>query len=118
MGFDLIDLKNKEDGFSTNIWHWHVIVGIIRSLRVLPEEKVDSLNEQYTDKGLSAEEARIVAAEMRSQVLPMLDQHSRVYFDGSTVRTDIPHDNVHYTTQAVLQRFVDYCERSSGFALW
>jgi len=75
---------------------------------------VDSLHDQYMDTGLSGDEARIVAAALRSQILPGLDENSVVAFDGKVVRTDLSHG----TTRAVLERFADYCDRSGGFTLW
>jgi hypothetical protein len=117
MGFDLIDSKNQDDGFSINFWHWHAIVNLILSLNVLPEEKVATLHEQFVGTGLSAEEARIVAAEIRSQILPKLDKSARVSFDGFALRTDHPENNVHCTSLDALEKFVAYCERSNGFTL-
>jgi hypothetical protein len=117
MGFDLIDLKNRDDGYSTNFWNWHAIVEVIRSLHVLSDEKVDSLHEQFIETGLSAEEARIVAAEIRSRLLPKLGDQTRVCSDGSFFQTDLPDNGMNGVSSRSLQAFAAYCERSNGFVL-
>lgn len=70
MGVSLLDRKTSEFVFDINFWHYRAIVEAIRSLEVLPEEKVDSLHESWQNNGLTTEEARLVAAAIRERLLP------------------------------------------------
>jgi hypothetical protein len=116
MGFDITDLVNKADGYSTNHWNWHSIVDVISSLEILPGERIESLHN--LGEGLTAEEARIVAAEVRTRILPKLDKDSRVLADGSIIRSDKPDNGLNGVSLNSLGDFVAYCERSNGFVVW
>lgn len=117
MGFYLRDFKNRDGSFSTNFWNWHAIVEVIRLLNVLPEDKVESLHEPFCGNGLSAEEARLVALSIRTQILPRLDEVSRIYSNGSIKQTDEPDNGMNGVSFDSLERLVGYLERSNGFEL-
>ena len=124
MGITLFDRTNNGNNWNVNFWNWRPIVEIIRSLELLPEERVDALHEQLAGNGLSESEARSVATAIRERVLPVLRSEERILLDGST--TTEPDDHVFHrpgteerknygTTLDVLQLFVEYCEHSHGF---
>lgn len=126
MGVSLLDRKTSEFVFDINFWHYRAIVEAIRSLEVLPEEKVDSLHESWQNNGLTTEEARLVAAAIRERLLPTLRDEERLLLDGS--RTNEPDEGTFYrnpeeqagnysTNRGVLEKFVACCETCNGFTI-
>src|SRR5437763_729629 len=92
MGFILIDSFQPDNAFLLNFWNWHPIVKVIKSLDVLPLARADGLHESCAGNGLSREEARAVAAAIRSKVLLALSSEERILLDGA--RTTEPDDFV------------------------
>jgi hypothetical protein len=127
MGVSLVDRDTDETVLDVNFWHWRAIVEAIRRLHVLPDERARALHDQWMDSGLTREEARLVAAAMRSGVLPTLRGGERLLLDGK--RTTEPDDFKMYyapderhknysTDRAVLEEFVACCERCNGFLVY
>jgi hypothetical protein len=119
----LFDQKTDAIVFDVNFWHWRAIVAAIRSLGVLPEQRVDALHEQFVG-ALTVEEARAVAAAIRERVLPTLRENERLLLDGR--RTTEPDDGTLYrdpaeqhknysTDRRVLEEFAKCCESCGGF---
>jgi hypothetical protein len=124
MGVDLLDCKTNEIVFDVNFWHYRAIVEAVRSLQVLPDAKVDSLHEQWCDNGLSADEARTIAAAIRSRLLPTFSEGERLMFDGTrttvaddgTIHVDTAERHKNYSTNAdMLEQFARCCETCNGF---
>jgi hypothetical protein len=126
VGVSLFDRKTNDIVFDVNFWHYRAIVEAVRSLRVLPDATVNSLHELWQDNGLSAEEARLVAAAIRSRLLPALADDERLLLDGR--RTTEPDDGtMHYdpaeqhknysTNRCVLEEFATCCETCNGFSV-
>jgi hypothetical protein len=124
MGVMLRDVKTREFVFDVNFWHWRTIVEAVRSLKVIPDARVDGLHQQWTGTGLSLEEARAVGGAIRTKLLPQFVDGERLLLDGS--RTAEPDDGTFYrdraelqrnysTTRQVLERFVSCCETCNGF---
>jgi hypothetical protein len=119
----LFDQKTNGIVFDANFWHWRAIVEAVRSLGVLPDERVDALHEQYVGE-LTQQEARTVAAAIRERLLPILADDERLLLDGR--RTTLPDDGtMHYdpaqqhknysTNRRVLKDFTECCEACNGF---
>lgn len=126
MGISLRDVDNPELRFDVNFWHWHAIVEEIKRLCTLPEAVVDGLHEPFCGNGLSKDQARAVAQEIRSRVLPHVSAGVRILLDGT--RTTEPDDGVFHarpeeldqnysTTPEVLAQFGAYCEVTNGFTV-
>ena len=119
----LFDQKSDAIVFDVNFWHWRAIVEAIRSLGVLPEKRVDALQEQFVGE-LMQEESRAVAAAIRERLLPTLADDERLLLDGR--RTTEPDDGTFYrdpaeqhrnynTNRRMLEEFAKCCETCSGF---
>ena len=126
MGVSLFDRKTKNIVFDVNFYHYRAIVEAVRSLDVLPTEKVDALHQSWQDNGLTTEEARLVAAAIRSRLLPTLGEDERLLLDGR--RTTEPDDGTLYrdpaeqrknysTNRRVLEKFAECCETCNGFCV-
>jgi hypothetical protein len=123
MGVTLFDQRTNSIIFDTNFWHWRAIVEAVRSLRVLPEERVDRLQTQFVGE-LKEEEARLVGAAIRARLLPTLADQDRWLLDGTT--TTEPDHGTFYrdsagqhknysTNRRVLTEFARCCETCAGF---
>lgn len=123
MGMTLFDQKTDAIVFDVNFWHWRAIVEAVRSLGVLPEERVDALHEQFVGE-LTAAEARAVAAAVRERLLPTLRAGERLLLDGR--RTTEPDHGTFYrqpadqhknyiTDRRVLEEFAGCCETCGWF---
>src|SRR5688572_10611040 len=97
----LFDQKTNAIVFDVNFWHWRAIVEAIRSLRVLPEARVDALHEQWVGE-LTEDEARSVAPAIRERLLPTLRDDERLLLDGRT--TTEPDDGTFYRDPAEQHR--------------
>ena len=124
MGVSLFDRKTDDIVFDVNFWHYRAIVEAVRSLRVLPEATVDALHKSWQETGLTSDEARLVAAAIRSRLLPTLAEGERLLLDGR--RTTEPDDGTFYrdpadqhknysTDRRVLEEFARCCETCNGF---
>jgi hypothetical protein len=126
VGVSLFDRKTNDIVFDVNFWHYRAIVEAVRSLRVLPDATVDALHESWQDTGLTAEEARLVAAAIRTRLLPTLSEGERLLLDGR--RTTEPDDGTMHigptelhknysTDRRVLEEFAKCCETCNGFSV-
>ncbi len=120
----LFDLETREIIFDVNFWHYRALVESLRLLEVLPSSKIDSLHEPWCSNGLTSTEARIVAAAIRTKLLPRLDDDARLLLDGTVTKTpddgefhrDIENFHKNYSTnRRVLEMFAQCCEICNGF---
>jgi hypothetical protein len=125
MGITLFDQRTDGIVFDINFWHWRAIVEAIRSLGVLPANRVDGLHEQFNGE-LAEDKARIVATAIRERLLPSLGNDERLLVDGR--RTTEPDDGTFYqqpgeqhknysTDRRVLEQFAQRCETCGGFRI-
>jgi hypothetical protein len=124
MGISLRSLGNEDHWFEVNFWNWRPIVELIRSLAVIPDERVNELHQPFCNFGLSEAEAIAVAAALEAKVLPGLSGQERVLLDTSTTRE--PDDYVlhkeeparnYSTTKLVLVEFIQFCRTCKGFVV-
>lgn len=125
MGVTLFDQETDAIVFDINFWHWRAIVEVVRTLAVLPTDRVDAMHEPFIGE-LTEPEARQVAAALRTHALPSLTDDERVLLDGT--RTTTPDDGTFHrapseqhknysTTRAVLEDFAACCETCHGFRI-
>jgi hypothetical protein len=123
VGMTLFDQKTDAIVFDINFWHWRAIVEAIRSLRVLPDSRVDALHEHFLGE-LTQDEARAVGAAIRERLLSTLADDERLLLDGR--RTTEPDDGTFYrdpseqhknysTNRRVLEEVAQCCETCGGF---
>jgi len=131
MGISLFDRQTGDEPvFNTNFWHWGAIVEAIRSTRTLPDALVDGLHVPFCGNGLSAEQARSVAAALRAKVIPALAVDEWLGLDQavSTNQNEGPAGGftaaaargedlsyLYQTNRAALESFAEYCEICNGF---
>lgn len=120
----LIDNETENVVFDVNFWHYRSLVEAIRSLKILPDDYVDRLHEPFTGAGLTKEECCMVASELRSRLLPSLEEDDRLLLDGTTTKTsddgvfhksDGEWQKNYSTNKRVLREFIDAIAASNGF---
>lgn len=122
MGVTLFDEKSGTSLYDTDFWHWRAIVETVRSLAVLEEARVDTLDDPFLGE-LTRDEARAVAEAVRGQILVSLADDERLLLDGT--RTKEPDDGMFHrapterhknysTTRDALEAFAVACETCSG----
>jgi len=123
MGVTLFDHDSEAVVFDINFWHWRAIVEAVRSLHVLPDERIDGLHTPFVGE-LSEEEARLVGSALRERLLPTLGEEERLLLDGRTTTElddgtfyrDPTEQHKNYSTnRRVLEKFADCCETCAGF---
>lgn len=123
MGVTLFDHSSDAIVFDVNFWHWRAIVEAVRSLAVLPDDRVDPLHQPFIGE-LTQAEARLVGAAIRERLLPTLTDDERLLLDGR--RTSEPDDGTFHrepaeqhrnysTNREVLAEFARCCETCAGF---
>jgi hypothetical protein len=133
MGITLFDRQTgDEPAFDINFWHWGAIVEAIRSTSVIPDALVDGLHEPFCDNGLTAEQARAVAAALRATIILALGDKEWLGLDQSvsTSQTDGPVGGftaamergedlsyLYQTNRAALESFANYCDTCNGFSV-
>lgn len=124
MSLSIHDLDTNELLLSVNSWHWRAIVKAIRLLAVIPDTRVDSLNEVCVGE-LTQEEARSVAQAMKSVLLPSVKPQERLLLNGQNAKVD---DGTFHrardeqwknygTDLETLTKFAQICEASSGISV-
>jgi hypothetical protein len=123
MGITLFDQRSDQIIFDVSFWHWRPIVEAVRSLKVLPEERVDALHQPWVGE-LTEIEARVVGDAIRLRCLPTLRDAERMLLNGQ--RTIEPDNGTFYrataeqhknycTNRQVLEQFARCCETCGGF---
>jgi hypothetical protein len=123
MGISLYDPVAEDMVFEINFWHWRAIVAAIERLGVVPPRAIEILSEPFVG-GISKDEARIIAAALRADVLPTMQEGERMLLEGGFTRT--PDDGVFHrepdtqaqnysTNREVMERFIVACETCNGF---
>lgn len=124
MGISLKSAGTEDHWFEINFWNWRPIVELIRSLDLIPNERVDELHQPYCGYGLSEAEAIAVAATLEAKVLPELSAQERILLDGSTTTQADDYvfhkeeqDRNYSTTKPVLIEFIRFCRTCKGFTV-
>ncbi len=122
MGISLCDLVDDDHWFNVNFWNWRPIVELVRSLKVIDDDKAKALHEPFCGNGLTASEARHVADALETLVLPKLEEGERVLLDGSTTKEPddfkfhrVEVEKNYSISPEVLRKFIAYCRACSGF---
>ena len=128
MGFILVDLARvenpaPEDLLSVNFWNWRPTLELIRSMKLIDAERMETLGMSGVATRVSEVEAREIGTHLTRDVLPALAPDERINLDQST--TGEPDDfkvhqgtNVHKNygaTRPWLEKFAAFCLSCRGF---
>jgi hypothetical protein len=124
MGVLLIDNKDENIYFDINFWHWRAIVEEIKRLKVIPENLVDGLHEQYCGNGLNIEQCCKVADALQKRIYN-LKNTERILFNGEITEEpdtyEFYRDEVeknYSTNKEVMEKFIEFLKKCNGFELF
>jgi hypothetical protein len=127
MSFTLLDLGAEGYEFTANVWNWKAALEIIKDLDIISEGHVRQLGYNAMGVKMDLEEAHLIGAKIRDEILPKVGPGKRIYSDGTV--TDAPDDGTFYkdddeqwknysVTYDWLKDFSDFCLRSKGFQVF
>lgn len=127
MSFTLIDTGSENFEFTANIWNWRAALEVIKSFDILSDGKLRQMEYTATGVKLDMEEAHLIGAKIRAEILPRLAPNKRILSDLSV--TDAPDDGTLYKDEDEqwknysanhdwMQEFSDFCLKSKGFQVF
>lgn len=127
MSFTLHDMGSENFEFSANVWNWKAILEVIKDLDVFSEGKVRQMGYNAMGVKVDMEDAHLIGAKLRDQILPKLAPDKRMFADGTV--TDEPDDGTIYKDEDEqwknysvshdwVKDFSDFCLRSKGFQIF
>lgn len=127
MSFTLHDMGSENFEFSANVWNWKAILEVIKDLDVFSEGKVRQMGYNAMGVKVDLEDAHLIGAKLRDQILPKLAPDKRMFADGTI--TDEPDDGTIYKDEDEqwknysvshdwVKDFSDFCLRSKGFQIF
>jgi hypothetical protein len=127
MSFTLHDMGSENFEFSANVWNWKAILEVIKDLDVFSEGKVRQMGYNAMGVKVDMEDAHLIGAKLRDQILPKLAPDKRMFADGTI--TDEPDDGTIYKDEDEqwknysvshdwVKDFSDFCLRSKGFQIF
>ena len=127
MSFTLHDMGSENFEFSANVWNWKAILEVIKDLDVFSEGKVRQMGYNAMGVKVGMEDAHLIGAKLRDQILPKLAPDKRMFADGTV--TDEPDDGTIYKDEDEqwknysvshdwVKDFSDFCLRSKGFQIF
>ena len=127
MSFTLIDQSSENFEFRTSVWSWKAAVEIIRSLDIVSEGKVRQMGYNATGMKVDQFEASEIARRISEEVLPKVEEGSRMFSDGSVTKapddgTIYKDDDDKYKNYSVdrdwLIEFSEFCAKCKGFQIF
>ena len=127
MSFILIDTSDEERDLQLNAWHWRTILMLLDVSGAVSKERLEVMGISGACPTLSQEEARSIAAALRTKVLSGLRSDERITIDGTitkepddgTLFRDPKDQHKNYSTNAqVLEKLCDFCESCRGFKIY
>lgn len=127
MSFTLMDLGAESFEFRANVWNWKPTLEIIKSFDIVDEGKIRQMNYNATGAKFTNEEAHLIGAKIRDEILPKLEPNKRIFADLSI--TDAPDDGTLFKDEDEqwknysashdwLKDFAEFCLKSKGFQVF
>lgn len=127
MSFTLHDMGSENFEFSANVWNWKAILEVIKDLDVFSEGKVRQMGYNAMGVKVDIEDAHLIGAKLRDEILPKLAPNKRMFADGSV--TDQPDDGTihkdedeqwknYSVSHDWVKDFSEFCLRSKGFQIF
>ncbi len=127
MSFTLMDLGSENFEFRANVWNWKPVLEIIKSFDILSEGTIRQMNYNATGVKLERDDAHLIGAKIRDEILPRLAPDKRIFMDLTI--TDAPDDGTLHKDEDEqwknysasydwLKDFSDFCLKSKGFQVF
>ena len=127
MSFTLHDMSSEGFEFNANVWNWKAILDVIKEMDIFSEAKVRQMGYNAMGVRIDIEDAHVIGAKLRDEVLPKLAPNKRMFADGTV--TDEPDDGTIYKDEDEqwknysvshdwVKDFSEFCLRSKGFQIF
>lgn len=127
MSFTLHDMGQESYEFSANVWNWKALLEIIKGMDVLSEGKIRQMGYNAMGVKVDQDDARLIGAKLRDEILPKLEPNKRMFSDGTI--TEEPDDGTiykdedeqwknYFVTYLWVKDLSDFCLRSKGFQIF
>ena len=121
------DMSSEGFEFNANVWNWKAILDVIKEMDIFSEAKVRQMGYNAMGVKIDMEDAHVIGAKLRDDVLPKLAPNKRMFADGSV--TDEPDDGTIYKDEDEqwknysvshdwVKDFSEFCLRSKGFQIF
>lgn len=123
MAFDLQDLSDEKNWLTINIWIWPVIIELIRSFKIINDDRIELLSQAFCGGKVDKFEARQIGDMIEKKILPQMSDDSRIKID-LTITEEPDNSDWHRTknwdenfscTKEHLIVFMDFCHTCGGF---
>ena len=127
MSFTLQDMSSENFEFSANVWNWKALLEVLKEMDILSEAKIRQMGYNAMGVKVDVDDAHLIGAKIRDEILPKLAPNKRMYSDGSI--TDQPDDMTLFkdddeqwknysVSHDWLKDFSDFCLKSKGFQIF
>ena len=127
MSFTLQDMSSENFEFSANVWNWKALLEVLKEMDILGEAKIRQMGYNAMGVKVDVDDAHLIGAKIRDEILPKLAPNKRMYSDGSI--TDQPDDMTLFkdddeqwknysVSHDWLKDFSDFCLKSKGFQIF
>jgi hypothetical protein len=127
MSFTLQDMGSENFEFSANVWNWKALLEILKEMDIISEGKVRQMGYNAMGVKVDVDDAHLIGAKIRDELLPKLEPDKRMYSDGTI--TDAPDDMTLFKDEDEqwknysvnhdwLKDFSEFCLQSKGFQVF
>ena len=127
MSFTLQDMSSENFEFSANVWNWKALLEVLKEMDIISEGTIRQMGYNAMGVKVEAEDAHLIGAKIRDELLPKLAPNKRMYSDGTV--TDAPDDMTLFKDEDEqwknysvshdwLKDFSDFCLKSKGFQIF
>ena len=127
MSFTLHDMSSEGFEFNANVWNWKAVLEVIKSLDLISEGTVRQMGYNAMGVKIDIDDAHLIGAKLRDEILPKLAPDKRIFADGSI--TDERDDGTIYKDEDEqwknysvshdwVKDFSEFCLRSKGFQIF
>jgi hypothetical protein len=127
MSFTLQDNSSENFEFSANVWNWKALLEVLKEMDILSEAKIRQMGYNAMGVKVDVDDAHLIGAKIRDEILPKLAPNKRMYSDCSI--TDAPDDMTLFKDEDEqwknysvshdwLKDFSDFCLKSKGFQIF
>ena len=127
MSFTLLDNGSENFEFRANVWNWRAALEVIKSFNIVSDGKLRQMEYNGTGASLEKEEAHLIGAKIRDEILPRLAPNKRIFADLSitaapddgTIHRDEDEQWKNYSADYDwLKEFSEFCLSSKGFRVF
>jgi hypothetical protein len=123
MGVILVDLGDDRHDLAMNWWNWRPILSFLREGGVIDGEQFERMGSNGCGGQLTLEDALSVAAYLRREIIPRMNDNERMHADGQVSPAPevprlislLPAQELYAARKVAVNSFASFCEASKGF---